>query len=138
MKLGPLLQERSPGAEAALVVAAPIVVGAIAGLLAAESKAGYVILSLLAAVGIFLGGMEHRTWVEGAYRGLFAGLLYGVSLLTVLELREKAPKVDLPDHLILVAVISAVVSVILAAIGGAVRGRAERRSVGAGRPPGRP
>lgn len=132
MKLGPLLQDRSPGAEAALVVAAPIVVGVIAGLLAAESKAGYVILSLLAAVGIFLGGMEHRTWIEGAYRGLFAGLLYGVSLLTVLELREKAPKVDLPDHLILVAVISAVVSVILAAIGGAVRGRIERR------PPGSP
>jgi hypothetical protein len=127
MKPGPLLVTRSPAAEAALVVVAPIVVGVIAGFLAAESKAAYLILSLLAAIGILLGGTEHRTAIEGAYRGLFAGLLYGVALLTVLELREKAPVVDLPDHTILVAVISAVVSAVLAAIGGALRGRMERR-----------
>src|SRR4051794_38175131 len=107
VKLPPLLHERSMNAEMALLVIGPIVLGALAGFLLGTSKGGYLIVSLIAALGGFGAGLEHDGWRSGFYRGLLGGLLYGTALLVVFDLREKAAKASLPDHESLIVVIAA-------------------------------
>jgi hypothetical protein len=128
VKLPPLLHERSMNAEMALLVLGPTVLGALAGFLLGTSKGGYLIVSLIAALGGFAAGLEHPGWRPGFYRGLLGGLLYGTALLVVFDLREKAAKAGLPDHKSLIVVIAAVAGVILSSAGGAVRGRHEQRA----------
>lgn len=129
MPMPPLLDDRDPGTEFALVVVGPIVVGTIAGLLLGSTKAGYLLVSLVAIVGGFGAGLEHATPLEAVYRGLFGGLLYGVSILTVLELSGQAPKTSLPHHQVLLVVITALAGVVLAVAGALARRRATRSSL---------
>lgn len=129
MRMPPLLDERDAGTEFALVVIAPIVLGTIAGLLLGSTKAGYLIVSLVAIVGGFGAGLEHATPLEAVYRGLFGGTLYGVSILTALELSNKAPKTSLPHHQILLVLITAGGGALLGVLGARTRARAARRGV---------
>ena len=132
LRMPPLLDDREPAMEFALVVVGPIVLGAIAGLLLGSTKAGYLIVSLVAIAGGIGAGLEHATPLEATYRGLFGGTLYGVSILTALELSNKAPKQSLPHHTILLVVITAAGGVLLGVIGSLARGRATRaRTAGA-------
>jgi hypothetical protein len=127
LRMPPLLDSRDGGTEFALVVVGPIVLGAIAGLLLGSTKAGYLIVSLVAILGGVGAGLEHATPLEAVYRGLFGGTLYGVSILTALELSNKVPKTSLPHHQILLVSITAVGGAVLGVIGSLLRRRATRQ-----------
>ncbi|HEX8084839.1 MAG TPA: hypothetical protein VF529_11170 [Solirubrobacteraceae bacterium] len=122
-----LLRERSHGAEMALVVVVPVVYGAITGVLLGESEAAYTILALLGILGGFVAGLEHEGALEGFYRGLLGGLLFGTAILVANGIADKAPKAELPDPEVLLIVVTGVFGAGLGALGGWFRLRRDRR-----------
>ncbi|MEA2461898.1 MAG: hypothetical protein QOH90_2075 [Actinomycetota bacterium] len=100
----------------------PIVFGAICGWLLGVDKIAYLVLSILAILGGYVAGQEHKGLVEGAIRGLVGGALFGGSILLVHEATGKAPKADLPDPKILLLAITVGVGVFLGGLGGRARG----------------
>src|SRR4051794_37404441 len=112
-KLPPLLEDRSPGVELALLLIGPIALGIVSGLLLTSTKGGYLIVQVVAILGGIGAGFEHRTALEGFYRGLVGGLLYGATILIVFDLQDKAAKADLPDHESLLIAITTVGGVLL-------------------------
>lgn len=97
---------------------APAALGAAAGVLVGVSPAGYWAIGLVAAVGAFLSGFEHRDGWGGADRGFFGGLIYGVVLLVVHTLVETHAKVSLGSFPPLLAVLTTVIGTLLAGGGG--------------------
>ncbi len=122
-----LLRERSHGAEMVLVVVVPIVYGAITGILLGESEIGYTILALLGILGGFVAGLEHEGALEGFYRGLLGGLLFGSSILIANGIADKPPEAELPDPATLLIAITAAFGAGLGALGGWFRTRREKR-----------
>jgi hypothetical protein len=112
----------------------PIALGALAGILIGVSAPAYWVLGLLAGVGAFLSGFEHRGGWEAADRGFFGGVFYGVALLVVHDLVGTAAKVSLGSFPPLLAVITAIAGMLLAAAGGRI-GRALRERAGIQPPP---
>src|SRR5690242_6808737 len=78
-----LLLDRPPLAQIALAVGGPVVLGVLAGWLLGEWAAGYWGLSVVAAIGGVLSGMEHPTADEAATRGFFSGMVFGSVILAV-------------------------------------------------------
>ncbi|MDP9385548.1 MAG: hypothetical protein M3P50_09995 [Actinomycetota bacterium] len=128
MHLPTKFEDRSPNVQSALLILAPIVLGAIAGVLLGVNEIAYLVISLIALLGAYLAGLEHDTAREGLYRGLVGGLLFGVTILIVNGLREKEPKAELPDPEILLVVITTVFSVVFGALGGRSRAKREARA----------
>ena len=122
-----LLRERSHGAEMALVIAVPTIFGAITGYMLGESEAVYTVLALLGIVGGFLAGLEHEGALEGFYRGLLGGLLFGTAILTANGLMDEEPKAHLPDPEVLLIVITGAFGLALGALGGWMRARRDRK-----------
>jgi hypothetical protein len=112
----------------------PIAVGALAGILIGSSATAYWVLGLLAGVGAFLSGFEHRGGWEAADRGFFGGVFYGVALLVVHALVGTEAKVSLGSFPPLLVVITAIAGMLLAATGGRI-GRALRERAGLQAPP---
>ncbi|MGI8558758.1 MAG: hypothetical protein ACR2ND_10700 [Solirubrobacteraceae bacterium] len=123
MKRQPLLSTRSAPMAATLTVLVPLVYGAICGAVLGQSKFGYSLLILLSLIGGFLGGMEHDDVLEGVWRGLLGGLLFGTGLLVTYEAIGDAATTKLPDPNSLIVVIAAIVGVVLGAAGASVRRR---------------
>jgi len=121
-----LLRERSHGVEMALVIAVPVIYGAIVGILLGVSEPAYVVTSLLGILGGFVAGLEHEGALEGFYRGILGGLLFGVSILTAHGLADEPAKAHLPDPEILLVTITTVAGALLGALGGWMRVRGER------------
>ena len=122
-----LLRERSHGSEMALVVVVPIVYGAITGILLGESEAAYTVLALLGILGGLVAGLEHEGALEGFYRGLLGGLLFGTAILVANGIMDEAPKAHLPDPEVLLIAITAGFGAALGALGGWLRVRRNRR-----------
>jgi hypothetical protein len=118
-----LLRERSHGVEMALVIAVPTIYGAITGILLGESEAAYTVLALLGILGGFVAGLEHEGALEGFYRGLLGGLLFGTAILTANGIMDEEPKAHLPDPEVLLIVITGAFGAALGAVGGWVRTR---------------
>jgi hypothetical protein len=117
----PMLLRDRPRAHQILVAAvAPAVTGVIAGLLLGASSAGYIAWSIVAAVGGFLGGFEHRDGWGGADRGFFGGLIYGIALLLVHALTGVHAKVSLGSFPPLLALITTIIGTLLGAAGGRI------------------
>ena len=129
-----LLRERSHGVEMALVVAVPTIYGAITGILLGESEAAYTVLALLGILGGFVAGLEHEGGLEGFYRGLLGGLLFGFGILLAHGLIDAEPKAHLPEPEILLVVITTVFGVGLGALGGRSREKIESRTAAAPAP----
>ena len=122
-----LLRERGHGAEMALVVVVPTIYGAITGIVLGESEAAYTVLALLGILGGLVAGLEHEGALEGFYRGLLGGLLFGSSILIANGLMDEPPKAHLPDPEVLLIVITAGFGAALGALGGWIRVRRATR-----------
>jgi apolipoprotein N-acyltransferase len=96
----------------------PAAIGALQGVLIGASPAAYWLVGLLAAIGAFVAGFEHRDGWGGADRGFFGGLIYGVALLVVHALVGTDAKVSLGSFPPLLAVITALIGMFLSAGGG--------------------
>jgi hypothetical protein len=118
--------DRSREVQALLAVIIPFVFGAIVGVVLGISAPVYWILSLLAAVGAVLAGLEHPDARSAALRGLVMGIVYGVALLLAHAVAGTHAKVSLGGFPPLVIVIDAVVGAILSALGGLLGGRRSR------------
>lgn len=90
-----LFRDRSRAAQIVLGGVIPAAIGALAGVLVGVSSAAYWAVGLLAAVGAFLSGFEHRDGWGGADRGFFGGLIYGIALLVAHALAGTHAKVSL-------------------------------------------
>lgn len=124
-----LLRDRSRPAQVLLAGVIPAATGALAGVLIGASSAAYWVLSVLAGIGIFIAGFEHRDGWGGADRGFFAGLIYGVALLVVHALVGTQAKVSLGGFPPLLAVLDAIIGMLLCAGGGRIaRWQRERAS----------
>ena len=104
-----------------LAVIVPATFGAICGWLLGVNKTAYLVLSILALLGGYAAGTEHKGAGQGALRGLLGGALFGGFILIVNDLLDKKPKADLPDPKIWLLAITVTIGVILGALGGRAR-----------------
>src|SRR4051794_30692166 len=106
-----------------LVVIVPGVFGAIVGYFLGHSKPAYIGLQVVAAIGGYVGGFEHRSRREAAIRGFLGGACFGGGILLVHQLTGDAPKVKLPEPPIVLLAFTAGIGAILAAWGAGNRPR---------------
>jgi hypothetical protein len=104
-----------------LAVVIPAVFGAICGWLLGVDKTAYLVLSILALLGGYAAGTEHKGAGEGALRGVIGGTLFGGLILLVNQALDKTPKADLPSPKIWLLAITVGVGVALGAMGGRAR-----------------
>ncbi len=123
-----LLASRPISLQIVLSDLVPLAFGLVCGVLLGVSKPIYLVLTLVALLGAFLAGLEHRGGGEGAARGEVSGLLFGVGILLAHGLTKAKAKATLPDPEILLVVITTLVGAGFGALGGALRGRRERRA----------
>jgi hypothetical protein len=109
------------------VIVVPAVFGAISGWMLSVSKPVYIGLQVLAAIGGYIAGWEHRSGREAAVRGLVGGLVYGGALLLMHEVVGDTPKVKLPDPAVILLVFTGGIGAILAAFGAGARATREQK-----------
>lgn len=124
----PMLHERPRSVEFLLAVIIPLVYGGVTGLTLGVSSGVYLALALLALVGAFFAGLEHDRALEGLYRGLLGGLLFGTGILLAHGLTGATPKTKLPDPEAVELIITAVFGAVFSTLGAASRARSERRA----------
>src|SRR3954447_7956837 len=93
-----LLTSRPIPLRVVLAGVIPAAAGALAGWLLGVNETAYLVWSVLALLGGYLAGLEHRGAGEGAIRGVLGGSLFGAVLLLVHQALDKEPKADLPDR----------------------------------------
>lgn len=120
-----LIDERSTPLELGLIIGGPILGGILAGLALGISEALYLVVSIIAIAGGYTAGMEHAGAVEGLYRGIIGGLLFGTTILLTNAVVDVAPKADLPDPAVWLIAITGVLGSVLGALGGRWRARYE-------------
>jgi hypothetical protein len=116
----PLFRDRPLPFQIVLGGVIPFAVGVLAGVLLGASKGAYLAIGLLAAVGAFLSGFEHVDGWEGADRGFFGGIFYGIGLLAAHAVIDNHPKTSIPSFRPLLVVLTAIVGMFLAAAGGSL------------------
>ncbi|MGH2872841.1 MAG: hypothetical protein ACRDL5_10335 [Solirubrobacteraceae bacterium] len=113
----PPFADRSRSAQALLAIALPGAIGAVAGVLLGISGIAYAAISVLAGVGAYLSGLEHRGGWDGADRGLVAGAAYGIGLLIAHAIAGTHATVALGSFPPLLVVVTALVGMLLTAAG---------------------
>jgi hypothetical protein len=120
MRNATLFRDRSRPAQVLLGGVLPAVVGAVQGILIGASTTAYWIVAVVAGVGIFLAGFEHRDGWGGADRGFFAGAIYGTALLVSHAIVGTDAKVSLGSFPPLMVVLDAIISMFICAAGGRI------------------
>src|SRR3712207_6764782 len=123
-----LLRDRTNAEEAIAVVVVPLLFGALTGWMLTVSEPIYLVLSLLGILGGFAAGLEHEYGLEGFYRGLMGGLLFGLGILLTYGLIDKEAKAHLPDPEVLLIVITGGFGAALGALGGRMRDRRTKKA----------
>jgi hypothetical protein len=113
-----LFRDRPRPVQIVLGGAVPTLIGAVAGILVGVSAAAYWAVGLIAALGGFASGFEHRDGWGGADRGFFGGAFYGTGLLVAHAIAGTTAKVGLGSFPPLLAVITAIVGMFIAAASG--------------------
>jgi hypothetical protein len=121
------LLDRPLAARIGLVVVIPAVFGLIAGFFLGHSKVVYLALQVVAIIGGYVAGYEHRSAREAALRGLIGGACYGGGILLMHALTGDHAVVKLPHPPVVLAAVTAAIGVILAAFGAGARARREER-----------
>jgi hypothetical protein len=101
-----------------------------AGVLIGVAAAAYWVVAILAGVGAFLAGFEHRDGWGGADRGMVGGVIYGTALLLMHALVGTHAKVSLGSFPPLLAVITAIFGAVLGACGGRLARARREQEVG--------
>jgi hypothetical protein len=125
----PLLASRPTHLQILIPVIGPVLVGVIGGWLLGETKAGYLIWTLVMILGGIGAGMEHDTARGGALRGLLGGVLFAGTILVTHEIIGNAALAKLPDPPILLCVVFGVISGALGLLGARLRRRTAPRAV---------
>jgi hypothetical protein len=125
-----LFRDRSRPVQVVLGGVVPAAVGALAGVLIGVSEAAYWIVAVLAGIGAFLAGFEHRDGWGGADRGVVGGAIYGTALLLAHAIAGTHAKVSLGSFPPLLAVLTAIIGMLLSAAGGRMA-RLQRERAGA-------
>jgi hypothetical protein len=126
------LLDRPVALRVVLVVLVPAVFGLITGWALGESKTVYIVLNVIAAIGGYIAGWEHRGNGEAALRGLLGGLCFGGGILVMHELTGDEATVKLPEPEIILLAFTGGIGAILATFGAG--GRAAREEKGPGEP----
>jgi hypothetical protein len=126
----PLLLDRAVWNQALLAVVVPSGYGFATGIALDKSKALYVVLILLAAVGGVLAGFEMYGSGQGAARGAVGGTLFGVFVLLGHQVVSGDATVKLPDPAIVYLLFTIVPGIALGAWGGRLRLELEDRKEG--------
>ena len=125
-----LFRDRSRPVQCLLGGVVPALAGALAGILIGVSVAAYVAISVVAALGSFLAGFEHRDGWGGADRGFTAGAIYGAALLIAHALVGTGAKVSLGGFPPLLVLLTAIIGMFICAAGGRIaRLRRERAGI---------
>lgn len=129
MSMPVLFRDRSRPAQVLLGGFLPAAIGALQGVLVGASSAAYWAVAVVAGIGAFVAGFEHRDGWGGADRGMVGGAIYGTALLLVHALVGTHAKVSLGSFPPLLAVVTAIFGILLGAAGGRIA-RAIRERAG--------
>ena len=119
------LLDRPVALRALMVLIVPLVFGAICGYFLGHSKAVYIGLQVVAAIGGYIAGWEHRSGREAAVRGIIGGLCFGGGILLIHQLTGDKPTVKLPDPPVVLLGFTGGIGAILGAWGAGSRRRRE-------------
>jgi hypothetical protein len=121
------LLDRPVALRLVLVVVVPAIFGLITGWALGESKTVYIVLNVIAGIGGYIAGWEHRSSGEAAVRGFFGGLFFGAGILAMHELTGDEPKVELADPKIILLAFTSGIGALLAAFGAGGRRTREEK-----------
>ena len=121
MRLPPLLSEHPRPVQIFLVVILPAAFGALTGYFLGVSEGTYLVLSLIGVLGGIGAGFDHLGAGAGARRGVFAGLIFGASILIAHEIHGAEAEAELPNPEVLLVVITAALGAAFGALGGRLR-----------------
>ncbi len=124
-----LFRDRSRPAQLLIGGVVPAVIGALAGVLLGVAAAAYWAVGLVAAVGGFAAGFEHRDGWGGADRGFIGGAIYGTALLVAHAIVGTHAKVSLGSFPPFLVLITAIIGMLLGAAGGRLA-RVQRERAG--------
>ena len=130
MKEPVLLSDRPDGQGLVVSMVVPAAFGALTGWVLGVSEIGYLILSFLGIAGAFLAGLEHDYPIDGVYRGMLAGLLFGAGILITHGLIDTEAKAELPHPEALLLVITAGFAAVFGWLGARRRSRLSGASRG--------
>ena len=122
-----LLKDRSNREEMFIVVAIPLLFGAVTGWMLGVSEPVYAVLSLLGILGGLAAGLEHEYGLEGFYRGLIGGLLFGLGILLTHGIIGAEPKAELLEPEVVLIAITAGFGAGLGFLGGRMREKRIKR-----------
>jgi hypothetical protein len=109
------------------VIVIPGVFGLLVGWMLGVSKPVYIGLNIVAAIGGYIAGWEHRSGKEAALRGLVGGLVFGGGVLLMHQLTGDTPKVKLQDPKVILLAFTGGIGAILAAFGASARATREAK-----------
>ena len=121
-----LLTQRTTTGQIFLAILTPIAYGALTGVMLGVSSGVYTVLLLLAILGGYVAGYEHRGGSEGFGRGLAGGMLFGTFILFGHAVAGTHAKTSLPDPQVLLPIITSALGALIGTFGGAMRERHER------------
>jgi hypothetical protein len=128
-----LLSDRPEGQGLIVSMVVPVVFGALAGWALGVSEPAYLVLALLGIAGGYFAGLEHDYPIDGVYRGMLGGLLFGSAILITNGILDKEPEAHLPDPETLLIAITAAFGTVLGWLG--ARSRAKREARDRSKPP---
>jgi hypothetical protein len=109
------------------VIVVPLVFGLFSGWMLGASKPVYIGTQILAAIGGYIAGWEHRSGREAAVRGLVGGLVFGGGILLMHELTGDKETVKLPEPAIILLAFTGGIGAILASFGASARATREAK-----------
>jgi hypothetical protein len=117
--------DRPLASRVVLVVLVPGIFGLVCGYFLGHSKTVYIALQIVAAIGGYVAGFEHRSGREAAIRGFAGGAFFGAGILLMHELTGDKEAVKLPHPALILLAFTAGIGAILAAFGASARATRE-------------
>ena len=105
---------------------APLLLGAVAGVLLGASAVAYWAVQVVAVLGGMYGGAQESGWRPGLLRGALTGLIFGAAILATRTVTGWSDTADIGKTPALLPAVTAVAGALLAALGGARRARGGR------------